>query len=138
MRLIAVALLNLPQAVILPRQYMVRIGFQRALVPDVREVGVAELAIGIADQIALVRVIAVCSPAYGTELNCSNAASFVMPAGARRHPAVSERFTMPTNDPNFGRISVTTAEPTTAVARDQVIDRVADHPWDEMEDPCPL
>ena len=23
-------------------------------------------------------------------------------------------------------------------ARDQVIDRVADHPWDELEDPCPL
>src|SRR3989442_3438879 len=34
--------------------------------------------------------------------------------------------------------SVTTAEPTIAVARDQVIDRVADHPWDEVEDPCPL
>jgi len=25
-----------------------------------------------------------------------------------------------------------------SVARDQVIDRVADHPWDEVEDPCPL
>jgi hypothetical protein len=58
-RLIAVALLNLPQAVILPRQYMVRIGFQRALVPDLREFGVAELAIGIVDQIAHVRVIVV-------------------------------------------------------------------------------
>src|SRR5467141_2135027 len=34
--------------------------------------------------------------------------------------------------------SVTTAEPAIAVARDQVIDRVADHPWDEVEDPCPL
>src|SRR3977135_312644 len=34
--------------------------------------------------------------------------------------------------------SVTTAEPTIAVARDQVIGRVADHPWDEVEDPCPL
>jgi hypothetical protein len=34
--------------------------------------------------------------------------------------------------------SVTTAEPAIAVARDQVIDRVADHPWDELEDPCPL
>src|SRR6478672_9424684 len=33
--------------------------------------------------------------------------------------------------------SVTTAEPAIAVARDQVIDRVADHPWDEVEDPCP-
>src|SRR3984893_10073313 len=32
--------------------------------------------------------------------------------------------------------SVTTAEPAIAVARDQVIDRVADHPWDEVEDPC--
>ena len=34
--------------------------------------------------------------------------------------------------------SVTAAEPAIAVARDQVIDRVADHPWDELEDPCPL
>src|SRR5467141_4751041 len=34
--------------------------------------------------------------------------------------------------------SVTTAEPAIVVARDQVIDRVADHPWDEVEDPCPL
>ena len=34
--------------------------------------------------------------------------------------------------------SVTTTEPAIAVARDQVIDRVADHPWDEVEDPCPL
>src|SRR4249919_2642632 len=34
--------------------------------------------------------------------------------------------------------SVTTAEPAIAVARDQVIGRVADHPWDELEDPCPL
>ena len=36
---------------------------------------------------------------------------------------------MATNDP---------AKPAIAVARDQVIDRVADHPWDELEDPCPL
>src|ERR1700731_587656 len=34
--------------------------------------------------------------------------------------------------------SVTTAEPAIAVARDQAIDRIADHPWDEVEDPCPL
>jgi hypothetical protein len=34
--------------------------------------------------------------------------------------------------------SVTTAEPAIAVTRDQVIDRVADHPWDQMNDPCPL
>ena len=33
--------------------------------------------------------------------------------------------------------SVTTAEPAIAVTRDQVIDRVADRPWDEMEEPCP-
>src|SRR6266566_2992499 len=45
----------------------------------------------------------------GTELKSSNAASFVTPA-----------------------------EPAIAVARDQIIDRVADHPWDELEDPCPL
>jgi len=29
------------------------------------------------------------------------------------------------------------AEPAIAVARDEVIDRVADHPWDEVEDPSP-
>jgi hypothetical protein len=34
--------------------------------------------------------------------------------------------------------SVTTAKPAIAVARDQVIDRVADQPRDEVEDPCPL
>jgi hypothetical protein len=62
-----------------------------------------------------------------------------LPASARRHrPAVSGGLTMATNDPNSaGATSVTTAEPAIAVARDQVIDRVADHPWDEVEDPCP-
>jgi hypothetical protein len=57
LRLIAVALLNVPQAVMLPRQYMVRIWFQRALVPDLREFVVAELAIEIADQIDLVPLV---------------------------------------------------------------------------------
>src|SRR5437667_2775656 len=56
LRLIAVALLDLPQTVVLPRQHMVRIGFQRALVPDLREFVVAEFTIGIADQIGHVRV----------------------------------------------------------------------------------
>jgi hypothetical protein len=59
LRLIAVALLNVPQAVMLPRQYMVRIWFQRALVPDLREFVGAELAIDIADQIDLVRLVVV-------------------------------------------------------------------------------
>src|SRR5216683_1639871 len=59
LRLIAVALLNLPQAVILPGQHMVRIGFQRALVPDLRELVVAKLAVGITDQIGHIRVIVV-------------------------------------------------------------------------------
>jgi hypothetical protein len=59
LRLIAVALLNVPQAVMLRRQYMVRIWFQRALVPDLRELVVAELAIEIADQIDLVRLVVV-------------------------------------------------------------------------------
>jgi hypothetical protein len=45
---------------------------------------------------------------------------------------------MATNDPNRQDASVTTAEPAIAVARDQIIDRVADHPWDELDDPCPL
>src|SRR6266550_6771431 len=59
LRLIAVALLDLPQTVILPGQHMVRVGFQRALVPDLRELVLAEFAIGIADQVGHVRVIVV-------------------------------------------------------------------------------
>src|SRR5258708_37720467 len=57
LRLIPVALLNLPQTVILPGQHMVRIGFQRALVPHLRELVVAEFAIGIADQIGDIGVV---------------------------------------------------------------------------------
>src|ERR1700721_2010511 len=38
---------------------MVRVGFQRALVPDLRELVVAELTIGVADQVGDVRVIVV-------------------------------------------------------------------------------
>src|SRR5256886_11264399 len=51
LRLIAIALFDLPQAVILPCPHMVRIGLQRALVPDLRDLVVAELAIGVAHQI---------------------------------------------------------------------------------------
>src|SRR4029078_1357741 len=58
-RLIAVALFDLPQAVILPRQHVVRIGFQRALVPDLRKFVVAKLAIGVTHQIGDVRMIVV-------------------------------------------------------------------------------
>src|SRR2546423_13025366 len=59
LRLVAVALLDLPQTVILPGQHMVWICFQGALVPDLRKLVVAELAIGIADQIGHIRVIVV-------------------------------------------------------------------------------
>src|ERR1700712_1021725 len=59
LRLIAVALLDLPQTVILPRQHMVGIGLQRALVPHLRKLVVAEFAIGIADQVGDVRVVVV-------------------------------------------------------------------------------
>ena len=38
---------------------MVRVGFQRALVPDLREPVVAELAIGVADQVGDVGVVVV-------------------------------------------------------------------------------
>src|SRR5882757_761636 len=51
LRLIAVALFDLPEAVILPGAHMGRIGLQGALVPDLRHLVVAELAIGVADQI---------------------------------------------------------------------------------------
>src|ERR1700722_19784631 len=59
LRLLAVALLDLPQTVIIPGQHMVRIRFQCALVPDLRELVVAELTIGVADQVGHVRVIVV-------------------------------------------------------------------------------
>ena len=68
----------------------------------------------------------------GTELKSNN-------ASARRHrPAVSGGSRWPRTIRIRQDASVTTAEPAIAVARDQVIDRVADHPWDELEDPCPL
>src|SRR5215468_10523539 len=51
LRLLAIALFELPQAVILPCPHMVGIGLERALVPDLRQFVVAELAVGIADQI---------------------------------------------------------------------------------------
>jgi hypothetical protein len=35
-----------------PRQDMIRIGFECALIPNLRELVVAELAIGVADQFA--------------------------------------------------------------------------------------
>src|SRR6202011_903323 len=51
LRLIAIALFDLPQAIILPGLDVVRIGLQRALVPDLGELVVAELAIGVTDQV---------------------------------------------------------------------------------------
>src|SRR3954454_3081543 len=59
LRLVAVALLDLPKTVILPGQHMVRIGLQRALVPHLRKLVVAEFAIGIADQVGDVGVLVV-------------------------------------------------------------------------------
>src|SRR3982074_3323152 len=50
-RLVTVALFDLPQAVILPGLDVVRIGLERALVPDLRHLVVAELAVGVADQV---------------------------------------------------------------------------------------
>src|SRR3954464_6158 len=51
LRRIAVALFDLPQAVILPGLDVVRIGLERALIPDLRHLVVAELAVGVADQV---------------------------------------------------------------------------------------
>jgi len=51
LRLLPVALFDLPQSVILPGLDVVRVRLQRALIPDLRDLVVAELAIGIADQI---------------------------------------------------------------------------------------
>src|SRR5258707_2435645 len=77
----------------------------------------------------------------GTELKSRNAASFVMPAAASQRQAPSSRSLGAVHDGHERSefdASGTTAEPAIAVARDQVIDRVADHLWDELEDPCPL
>src|SRR6476661_4798961 len=49
LRLLPVTLFDLPQSVILPGLDVVRVRLQRALVPDLRDLVVAELAIGIAD-----------------------------------------------------------------------------------------
>src|SRR3984885_13675599 len=51
LRLITIALFELPQPVILPGPHMVRVGLERPLVPDLRDLVVAELAVGIADQV---------------------------------------------------------------------------------------
>src|ERR1700758_1429880 len=56
-RLLAVALLDLPEAVIVPCQNMVRVGLQRELIPDLGELVVAKLAIGIADQVGDIGVV---------------------------------------------------------------------------------
>src|ERR1700688_74663 len=50
LRLVAVTLFDLPQSVILPGLDVVRIRLQRALIPDLRDLVVAELAVGVADQ----------------------------------------------------------------------------------------
>src|ERR1700749_3630607 len=50
-RLFTVALFELPQTVILPGLDVVRIGLERALVPDLRELVVAELPVGVTDQV---------------------------------------------------------------------------------------
>src|SRR5438477_11211475 len=49
--LVAVALLDLPQPIILPRLDVAGVGLERALIPDLRDLVVAELAIRIADQL---------------------------------------------------------------------------------------
>src|SRR3954452_11787367 len=58
-RLVAIALLDLPQAVILPGQHVIWVGLQRALVPGLRQLVIAELAVGIADQIGDAGVVVV-------------------------------------------------------------------------------
>src|ERR1700730_17138092 len=55
----------------------------------------------------------------------------------RHHPAISGGSQRPRTIRIRQDASVTTAEPAIAVACDQVIDRVANRPWDEVEDPCP-
>ena len=62
-----------------------------------------------------------------------------MPAAANPRRAVGPQFRGGSRWPRTIRIRQdATAEPAIAVAPDQVLGRVADHPWDELEDPCPL
>src|ERR1700683_1915890 len=63
-----------------------------------------------------------------------------MPAAAsrRQRPAVSGRSRWPRTIRIRQDAGVTTAEPAIAVARDQVIDCVADRPRDKTKKPCPL
>src|SRR6266852_8162531 len=85
--------------------------------------------------------------------NSPSATSFALTSGTCKATTVQEASCATVSVGVFGGVplsrwprtirirrdaSVTTAEPAIAVARDQVIDRVADHPWDEVEDPCPL
>src|SRR5262249_36242880 len=55
--LIAVALFKLPEPIVLPSPHVVRVGLERTLIPDLRNPVVAELAVGIADQIGDVGAI---------------------------------------------------------------------------------
>jgi len=57
--LLAIALLDLPKSIIVPRENVIRIRFQRAFIPNLRKRVIAELAIGISDQIGHIRVIVV-------------------------------------------------------------------------------
>ena len=57
--LIAVALFDLPKTIIVPGQDMVRIGFERALIPNLRELVIAKLSVRIADQVGDVCIIVV-------------------------------------------------------------------------------
>jgi hypothetical protein len=74
----------------------------------------------------------------GTELKSRNAASCSQPAPGAIVPQSRGGSRWPRTIRIREDASGTTAEPAIAVARDQVIDRVADHLWDELEDPCPL
>src|SRR5438045_4171828 len=50
-RLLAVALFELPQPIILPGAYVARVILQRLLIVGLRKLVVAELAVGVADQV---------------------------------------------------------------------------------------
>ena len=78
----------------------------------------------------------------GTELNCNNAASFFMPAAANQRQAPSSRSLAAVHDgherPQFGRVQASRRpNQRWRLRRDQVIDRVSDQPWDELEGDAP-
>ena len=109
-RRVAIALLDLPEAVVVPGQDVVRIGLQSALIPDLGLLVVAELAIGVADEIGYIGIIIV-----PERLELIDRSSVVMPIVDRvvgrtvalpEGGIVEERTLVGSLDPGMRRLGV--------------------------------